>query len=279
MTYGQLKNEVLALGFETDLPGDGILRSALARALSSIASERGNFGEVRIGADLPEGRKIFALYRHRSRESARIPLAGRACCFAVSGTGCYTLTAGDESRTEDFSGDGVVIRGFLPEGGGEIAFSGEHFFSVYDLTVFSDTAGEDEESIPAPDGRRSVRMTDLCDDFLAFASPACRKNGETLPGVLLENGVVTIPAGLSGEIFLRYRRRPRTPLGNEDSEVLDLPPECEHALALLVASYVWLDDDADKADRYLSAYREQMAEVRRTEAGRIDPRYESVNAW
>ena len=278
MTYGQLKSEVLELGFERDFPSDGILLSSLNRALLLIAAERGVYGEAKLGCDLPHGAQIFRVYRHIANAVDLFPLVGRAYSFTVSGEGSFTVTGGGESQTTSFSGDGKLFRGFLP-GEGQITFLGNRFFTVYHLTVFPDVRGGRVEDIPAPDGRRQVDMRDLCDDFLCFAEPAQDENGQTRTDVLLENGKIILPANTSGEITIRYRRRPTATSGNNDLEQIDVPPECESSLPLLVAFYVWLDDDDEKAGVYLGAYREAMAAIRRSEAGRIDARYRSTNGW
>jgi hypothetical protein len=52
-------------------------------------------------------------------------------------------------------------------------------------------------------------------------------------------------------------------LASDGDIQIDMPRELEHVLPLLVASFLWLDDDEAKAQYYLAIYRDLMNTVRR----------------
>ncbi len=83
-----------------------------------------------------------------------------------------------------------------------------------------------------------------------------------------------------GEVRLCCRMTPIIP--DEDWEpdtVLSLDEELCQLLPLLTAHYLLMDDDAEKADRYLSLYREQYARLLSTEQRQNAVGYRSVNNW
>ena len=235
MTFQELKKEILDLGFETDVPSDSILLSAINRAVQTVAAQRGSYGYLDLSLDRPAGRKIFSSFTHHSGATDRFALAGLAYCFSVSGRGQVALEAGGNRTTAAFSGEGAVMRGFLP-GSGALTFTGDCFFTVRDLTVFSDRPGEDEEDIPAPDGTRVLRMDDLVGDFLCFSSLPTDGAGRVRQDVRLEDGRIFVRGGATGTARVRYRRLPAAIDGNDPGQKIDLPRECLPLVPLLAAS-------------------------------------------
>jgi hypothetical protein len=49
-------------------------------------------------------------------------------------------------------------------------------------------------------------------------------------------------------------------------------------LPLLTAAFMWLDDDAGKAQYYMSLYRDLVANTKRYSSNKIDTVYR-VNGW
>ena len=79
--------------------------------------------------------------------------------------------------------------------------------------------------------------------------------------------------------MLKYRCKPLFDIDTELDGELDIDPECEHLLALLSASYIWLDDDAEKAQYYMSLYREGMASLKLYSTRCVNAEYEDVTGW
>ena len=278
MTFKQIKQSILALGFETEFPSDEALLCAINRAARWIGTERGAVCVHRLFADTAKGTQLFFRHVHHGGESDVFTLSGKAYCFAVCGNGSFTVHTGDRSETFSFSGNHSVFRGFLA-GEGQIVFSGEHLFTIYRLTVFSDTVSDLASQIPAPDGERVLQMEDMVDDFLCFYAAPTDESGKVRTDVRLDGGQVFLPTDCTGEVRIPYRHLPREMSGLSDEETLDLPRECEPLLPLLAAHFIWLDDDADKATEYMARYREALATIRRETVSAVSPRYEDVIGW
>jgi hypothetical protein len=87
---------------------------------------------------------------------------------------------------------------------------------------------------------------------------------------------MAIPEAYSGKISVVYKCAPPNLTGGRDEEI-ELPLGCEHLLALLSASYIWLDDDAERAQYYMNLYREAMSSLKRRGKDDIDSGYRIAN--
>jgi hypothetical protein len=87
-----------------------------------------------------------------------------------------------------------------------------------------------------------------------------------------------IPSDFSGKITLTYKRGAKNVTGIADEKIL-VPEGCGHLVALLAASYIWLDDDSEKAEYYMSLYREGMSAVKYYNRLQIGANYLSTNGW
>ena len=88
-----------------------------------------------------------------------------------------------------------------------------------------------------------------------------------------------LPYGYIGEAVIRYRRSaPEVSINAPDRE-LDIPGELETLVPLLAAAYVWLDDDADKAQYYMSLYREGMSAVKLYTRGGVNTEFCDATGW
>ena len=65
----------------------------------------------------------------------------------------------------------------------------------------------------------------------------------------------------------------------DDETVIDLDEELSTLLPLLVASYIWLDDDADRAEYYMTLYRARAAEVAALERNHAPVNMKDVYGW
>ena len=104
------------------------------------------------------------------------------------------------------------------------------------------------------------------------------KNGNPIASVKLADGVIRAPFDFRGELYLTYYRSPAKIKGDDPNELIDVSEECAPMLPLLTASFMWLDDDAAKAQYYMSLYRDMVANVKRFQTSKIDVEYR-VNGW
>ncbi len=114
--------------------------------------------------------------------------------------------------------------------------------------------------------------------------PARLGDADYLPlteGYVLSGGTeLYLPRTATGEYRLVCRMRPRIPdEATPAEEHLSLDEDLCQILPLLTAHYLLLDDDAEKANHYLSLYREQYALFVSHMSLPAAVTWRSVNSW
>ncbi len=277
MTYNELKDEVCALGFDTNTENSDILLSAVKRAVGTIYSERGVYKTLELYRPQNTVLSRTDVYFHTGGSVRNFETDAKAYSFKVSGNGSFSLTDALGTTTSEISADCSVFRGFIV-GGGTLSFSGEYSYTVYDLAFFGDIFGGAISDIPLLGSYHEYRMQDIVADFAAFASFASDASGEPITGASTLGDTLKIPEDHFGKIIITYKSKPLPVTGNLD-EVIPLPTGCEHLCPLLVAAYVWLDDDPEKAQYYMSLYREGMASVKVYSRTSVGGTYNDVTGW
>jgi hypothetical protein len=105
------------------------------------------------------------------------------------------------------------------------------------------------------------------EDFFCFPSHPLLRDGKPLRegrDYLVENGTLKIAREACGPLTVRYYRRPALLTRDNLEEKLDVAPYAEGLLPLLAASYLWLDDRGDLATHYLSLYRAEAEELKKS---------------
>ena len=92
------------------------------------------------------------------------------------------------------------------------------------------------------------------------------------------NGAAMILSGMKVTVSTRP---PLAIIG--DTEILkdaplDIPSGAAHLLSLLVAAFIWLDDDAEKAQYYMALYRDGLAAYKYRQLSQRDKKYHT-NGW
>ena len=135
------------------------------------------------------------------------------------------------------------------------------------------------------DGYVRYQLSQLAMDFSTLAEPPMYLTDGgyiTLRGGYLWEGgaILSLPAQNEGYYRLLYRRKPQsfTPETPMDT-VIDLDEELCQILPLLVAHYLLLDEEVEKAGQYLTLYREQYALLRNSNVVNRGADYYSVNGW
>jgi hypothetical protein len=156
-----------------------------------------------------------------------------------------------------------------------LIFSGEYAFTVRDLAFYGEITSARTEDIPISGVPFEYDMTSIINCFISLAAPPTDAFGRVIEGAELCGKILSVPSSYSGDIRLLCKR------GSELSEngSIDIPAECEPMLALLTASYYWLDDDPEKAQYYRAAYRDGMSALRYNRRMRTDPQSSSGNGW
>ena len=277
MTLNELRESVVSLGFESGIDKDEVLRSAVRRALHTIAVDRPTAASRSLFVLSPEGRLVSDVFLHTGGSSETFTLDGRAFSFKVMGEGYCLITDDDGEREEHFSGEASFIRGFM-KGPTNITFLGEYDYVVFCLAVFKLRLTDDVSNIPTFGDRREIDLAECFPEFLSAEGMPTKKDGSPIVGAVIKGSHLSLPYSFTGEVVVFFKMKRDIPSFDSDDEVIDVPRECEEMLPLLVAFYVWLDDDADKAETYLSLYKDMLASLKRSSARVVSTAY-ATNGW
>ena len=281
MTYAELKASTSLLGFTDTLDelsdtAEASFRAALGRAAVQVDALRPRTGTLFLThapavnlTDEPH----FTLAPGTPRTVSRPDAV--AYWFEGRGVGTCEVTAGDggvRRITWDAPETPAPFWGIV--GGG---------VTVENLGIYDGAGG-----VPIPHGGGAyVRypLRDRAADFRALAEPpALWRDGayETLT-----DGYETDPEGnlylarsLPGSYRVHYLRAVPH-IGEDFPEEGELPFDRDQAelLPLLIAYYLLLDEEPDKATEYMNLYREGAILVRRGASAVSPAAYRSVNGW
>jgi len=276
LTYNELCAEVASLGFEGGGVDAALLLSSTRRALRTVFCEKDARGRIsfyhtaRIPAD------VIGDFVHKGGEDIELYLSGKSLSFKTDGEGEYIISDQSGQRRVEFSSDLCEHRELL-FGDAVIKFVGDYTYSVYDAACYCELFGKGRDAIPMHSSHAVYDLKAICRDWASALSPITDKYGRTIPDAEIVGTRLLLPYTFSGKVSIVYKKAPILPSGDPD-EVITLPDGCEHLLPLLVAAYVWLDDDSDKAGYYMSLYREGMI-MSRSAVGSGVGAYENVNGW
>ena len=278
MTLRELINEVSSLGFDGNINCDALFLSALARSQRQIFGERKITRSVTFTASGTRPATRVPIIRHAPRGREIYPLCGRAYSLYLSGRGTVTVKSGDGNvSVREFFGNGVRLAGFI-SGEASIIFEGEYSFTAANLVTYTE-AFPTVEDIPDGSGEKCYDIREAVGDFLSFATPARDHNGKLIKGARLEDGKLIVSEDFSGNITISYRRLPRVTVSSDMEADIDIPKECEILLPLLVASYVYLERDPERAAHYSALYRTILDLEAKREHEQLAIEYHDTNGW
>lgn len=287
MTIKDLYKSVAQLGFESSLEyTDGFIYAA-NRALLQINSIR------------PVARSYIIDHRPLTNylneasfdpidklDSALVLCAncGKAYAFEARGKGSYIVEQfegiGEDGKEKWSPRDNGVIdtpnkykayRGFIKdgntfkEGAIRITFNGDYLITVRCAGVYNEIISDDPNDIPIYEPFTRYDMSSLVTDFLSFSEPpvSCATLNKAAYNIE-SNNIVLLPYNARGLYSVEYNRRP-TPINttapSTATDVIELDEELASLMPLLVAAYIWADDEPNKASYYLDLYRERVATI------------------
>lgn len=277
MTLNELKNDVVKLGFESYIEDEGCFIASANRALSLIYVDRPVSKTALISFSGPRVSLVREFIEHRSGDTVTLSFTGRAISFRTSGTGTCVIRDNTGASEIILASDKQLTKKLI-YGDATVTFTGDYYFTVSNLAVFEDLISNKTTDIPEYSPYREIRPEDYCDDFRAFASQPCDKNEAPIDKLKLIDGRIMAPYDYRGEFYLTYYKAPRLIDKDKPNERIDVSEECAPMLPLLTASFMWLDDDAAKAQYYMSLYRDLVMNVKRYSINKIDTVYR-VNGW
>ena len=278
MTLNDIQKNVAALGFEREIEADQSFICALNRALSVIYTERSVHKSYRFFKNSVLPKSHIPILVHESGKTVTIPINAKAYSFCCCGCAEVRITKKNGVTNKSLNSDRAIVRGFADEET-IIEFFGDFRYTVYDLCSFDSITDPNESSIPLYSKNREYELKNLIGDFHSVLGLPKDEDGNAIEGSNICGSILKIPYGYSGEINLDYRVCAPTVSSDEADEDIGVPKEIEHLVPLLCAAYVWLDDDAEKAQYYMSLYREGMAAVKLYATSCLDTSYHDVLGW
>ena len=284
MTVAELYHSVAQLGFEDSLESDDGFFYAVNRALLQVAMLR-------------PATRVYEIH-HRPMEN-RLKVAsfepvdktGELCFEATDVRSYYFEADGNGMCYIEHYGSGawqrigmieltaarcfVSYRGFIKKDGAfvtgrvRLRFVGEYLYCVRRVAMYSQLYSADKADIPAFEPHTRYDVGALVSDFMGLASPPVL-GGDSYTrinqGYDVENGrVILLPYDKRGLYKIVYHHRPAVAVNTGEAEndetVLDLDEDLCAGLPMLVAAYVWADDEPEKAEYYLSLWREWASSI------------------
>lgn len=270
MTYRELKGAVEDLGFETGVENISVLVSATNRALAQIGRQERplaklTFEQVRATSYVPGTHEV---------PSEGLGVRGenvRAVLFETKGKGTYTVRADGESGVRNtVATDTWRTRRYLAPAKRdiEVVFEASGDLFVRHVAFLPRVPREGEGTLPSWSPTfLSYDLTAFVDDFVTAAALPCDGNGDQITGAFYDadRRTLFLPEKYEGDVAVDYRRRVRPAtieLFESGEEPVDIREDIADLLPLLVASFVWLDDEPTKAQYYKALYDEQLQYVR-----------------
>lgn len=286
MTVSELYRSVAQLGFEDSLEDDNRFIYAANRALLQVNSIRPVTkahiinhkpldNMIKSAGFEPIEKKDDLFYYVDNAKAYYFEADGKGtlCIEKLSADGDWK----DAIDPIEFATSGFqAISGFIKEGDefvtGQLRlhFTGKYIYSVKCVAAYDGLYSDKESDIPAYEPFVSYDISVLAKDFLSLAKPPIvESNGALLnQGYTVENGrIVLFPYEKKGVYKVIYNKRPLVITSvngavNDNTEI-ELDEDLCALLPLLVASYIWVDDDPEKAQYYMNLYRERAADIER----------------
>lgn len=274
MTYRELLEESVALGFESGVGNEMRFLYAARRALSLLCTEYPLCDELSFyceaASPTEEARDIF----HPAGTELSVPLSGKSYSFLVGGKGSFR----QEGRpARDFDAPHLAVRDYCADAK-YLLFGGDYDYTVRCFACFF-SCPPSKESIPLFGRQRSFSLGEVAANFLRPDDVPRSGNGEPIADASIHGGILTLPYDYAGEVRLRYRRAPVCIRTGEATESIDVPQEAAHLLPLLTAAYLWLDDEPERSEYYMTLYRTGLSALKYAGSTTLDRRYENINGW
>ena len=287
MRVSELYTQVAQLGFETALEDDNRFYYAANRALLQVNSIR-----PAISAYVINHKPMANLIK----ESTFSPIErSEDLCFEATDAKAYYFEADGNGRLyvelQNEEGDWEVIghqdltsnhrfvpyRGFINRDGDfttgrvRLRFVGEFLYSVRNVAIYRHIYSGSVADIPAYEPYTRYDISALVPDFLSLNSPPISEDEEyerLNQHYDVEGGkVILLPHSVKGCFKVLYKRKPQeienTGVASDDEAVIDLDEELCSLLPILIASYVWVEDEPSMAEYYLALYRERAMDIER----------------
>ena len=284
MTVADLYRSVAQLGFEDGIEYEDGFVFAANRAILEVNQLRPTTSFYNLNHRPMKNKLTKPTFFPSLKEDELIFVCSdvKAYYFECDGSGAAYIELYDErSRTWQMiemralssSGEFKPYKGFIRRGGEFVSgtvrlrFTGEYLYSVKNVAMYEHLYSKKEEDIPAFEAFTKYDVSKLVPDFLSFKNPPIevddgyRHLNQSFQ--IEDHRVLLLPYDGAGQYRVIYHRRPdpivHSGALNEDDTVIDLDEELCALLPVLIASYIWMDDEPEKAQYYLSIYQSRVS--------------------
>ena len=286
MTIAELYLQVARLGFETTIEESDRFYFAVNRALLQVCKVRPAIRRCVINhKPLPNLIMEDTFSPIEKEEDVTFEADGaKAYYFEADGNGIVYLEAYDpESGTWQIFDEltlqsrqmFVPYKGFIKRQGEyvpgrmRLRFTGDYLYSIKNVALYSHLYSGETADIPPFEAYTRYDIRKLVDDFLQLCSPPIKEEAENhlLSQEYEQEGdsIILLPYGRRGVYKVLYEHRPlaieNTGATTEDTQELDLDDELCVLMPILVAAYVWIEDEPEMAEYYMGLYRERAQEI------------------
>lgn len=304
MRVSELYNQVAQLGFEDSLEDDDRFYYAANRALLQVCKIRPAVSHYVLNhRPLSNSVKESTFAPIERTENLTFEADGvKSYYFEADGNGVLYVEKLDsedntwsivEQRQLASSGAFVKYRGLIKEGNSFITgrvrlrLSGEYLYSVRNVALYKHLLSANVADIPDYEAFTRYDIRSAVTDFLALCCPPIMEGTDN---VILNqdyqmegDSIILLPYNKKGVFKVLYERLPNSIVdtGNvsEDTAVIDLDNELCTLLPILIAAYVWIDDEPSKSEYYMNLYRERAAEVERKTVNNQPVKYKNTTGW
>ena len=305
MTTKELYDSVAQLGFETDLEDLERFYLVANKAILQVNRIKPATSIYKLNHFPLENRIAENTFEPVCKDEEALFFVAenvKSYYFECNGNGQMIIEKSTDGETWQAIGSVDLVsvdgrfnsyKGFILDGDAQVSglvrlrFIGDFIYYVQNVAMFSSLKSADVKDIPVYAEYVTYDIASLTSDFMSFVCPpivdAMRGEGFVLNEnyFVEEVGKLLIPASAKGVFNICYNRKPKA-LDSADSEMagtIDLPDELCAILPNLIASYIWVDDEPEKAQYYLSLYREQVAEIMQKEKVMRPVVYRNVTGW
>ncbi len=303
MTVSECYAHVVKLVFEDEmLEDEGAFYHALQRAVHQVGLLRPDIGVYRI-EHFPLGSKLTSASHNvekKTGENVLVAGCGKAYTFEIKGAGFVYIECDIGGEWElcdafEFSDTDKFIRyqgfikheGSFTEGAVRIRLVSDYLYYIRNAAVYAELLSGDASDIPSYTEHIEYDISELVPDFLSFESaPIISGERICIPGRdydIVSGKTLLIPREAEGVFDIHYRKCPPaialTDSGEDDRTALPFDEELCSLLPLLIASYVWGEDEPAKSQYYYALYRERASEIISQRKNIAPVKYNSVNNW
>ena len=277
MTFNELKEEIISLGFD-EVPGsDTSLAHHANRALERIYSDKGVRARARLYIRRTSPSLIYTDIEHQKDAEISYTVGDGSLFLCVCGEGKFRIEDDDGVRFFEFCKEETVFKERLGKGA-VIVFYGKYDYVIATFAVYHERFGSSSSAIPEPYGERRVFLRERISDFESLDGTPTDGNGRPVFCLFSGDDELWLKEDFSGTLCISYKRLPKMINPSSPGAPIDIGNDLRPLLPLLCASYMLVECDTELSEFYEREYVERMKIIGKSKPP-ADNRYYDVVGW